>query len=839
MWDVDAIHALRDRWTAERLDGRGELEWILGHSPSTADRERLLDASLRQFLLADGTARLAEQLDRVLATDDFAGSPDTGWALHDTAGPSPYTDTTIARALEQLSDEDIGIATFDGHLLRQAAVRDVEHVRALVVALLEAADGRLHGSRVHDIVSRRVGLPIGIPPLATTVQAPSVDEAARAVLARLAPQHVDALRANPADSDARQIVTAHTAQIALDPDAAAEIVVAVASLATAELTEARDAQPVAVDGLIEVPLRAMDDRREPGRPLRTGEIWSTVAGAAGQRVRVVVVGGASNQGLDPWVPVAVFDGDLDAAGDADLILTPPETTLGVGQRACLDRVRRVPVSALEQRRGRLTREGIQTLDRAYAELLSGDRFGVRQRWADLHSPSAANALSLLDELIEAETPRPGAGAVADDPATVEGNLDQGWSRRVGVHDGVVAVVDLLAGDDAPTVLFDGDIAGAEPVARALRDDGRAGDAVRRLVAAEVRHGDRPFGPWALDSALAAADLDATLPQRSPVVGELLLARTGDALRNLPDDDLLIRALEFARLDTFRADFLGALAPLSAALGGTEHEASFARWRNLVNHATVETTEEFVPEVPHPVGTWADETQRIPVDPLTVVSDVAETNLLLVVAEEEDRSRLRLEIQLRGAVRRALRSEEPHRDVLLVALAPGLDLDQGLWVSLFDTTTGLAVGHCPLTNDGGSLAGSVTRPPEPFGYVIGRHPRRWVGAEPLCAEGLRLAALAGDATANYLTDVGRRFPAQDWRREIVGGLAQSLLGDASTDGPRLPSGVHQSPATMLIRLLRAQRTRSADGLLAAVSAGADDAHIASLAAEVQRLDDLLL
>ena len=294
---------------------------------------------------------------------------------------------------------------------------------------------------------------------------------------------------------------------------------------------------------------------------------------------------------------------------------------------------------------------------------------------------------------------------------------------------------------------------------------------------------------------------------------------------------------------FRETFLPALEPLSAALEGTPLREQFKRWRDAINHATVELTDLVVPEVDDEArreelvatgssGHFAAELARVPLDPTTLLSDIwAEPHVSVTV---EGAGVLRLELPLRQHVL-DLRRREVAPDIA-AALLPGVTA--GLWATLFDPDSGAALAHCHLLEEGPVLAGRVAVPPRPYEIVIGTRPLVWVGAGPLAVEALRAAPLLDGAVAAPLAHVGGAFANDDSRRKTLTGLAAALEQRAGAGA--LPTGVLDSPASEFLSLCHAARQRLADVLLSeALVPVMDDAARAATLSDVERLDDLLL
>ena len=146
---------------------------------------------------------------------------------------------------------------------------------------------------------------------------------------------------------------------------------------------------------------------------------------------------------------------------------------------------------------------------------------------------------------------------------------------------------------------------------------------------------------------------------------------------------------------------------------------------------------------------------------------------IAVEDRGETLRLRLWLALRQFVLDSARPEVDPR--IAAALTPGLDIRAGLWVTLFDPATGVALDHCRLVADGARLTGEVARPVGDFGYAVGIRPRRWIGSEPMCLAALCTAPLLRDAAAPSLRAVGEVFAAEDWRYEMLIGLAGALSG----------------------------------------------------------------
>jgi hypothetical protein len=815
-WTAAALADVHDRWVSERLDGRAELERILEQTTSEARVEELLHESLRRLLLASGTGRVLSRISVLLQLDERFVRDEHGWRLVGASetGPSQRSVRELVRGLDDRSDEQLGIQTFDGYVLVSSPIPDDSHLTALVGHVLTLAEGSLDEASIREVVVRRAGLALGAAPVKRTALPVDVDEAAASVRRRLAPRLAESLREDSTDEEALAVIAAFSAEVSSTTHEAQRI----GALAQQQIIEG--AAPSAAAPLVipsgEGPLEiARRWRHDATAAPRRGDLWSVAPSPDGTMdgLRLLLLDDGHAEGLETWFNAAYVDDDVDRATSADLLLASEDTTLAAPLRVAIDRVLAVRPADLDVRFAQATRSGALTLDLMNAGRLASERFGPALRYARVRPVEAPEHRAALEQLARRTSEAHASEPDEDAELLVIGELDGLWPRRVSVHPGVLAVVDLLAGDAAPATIIDASHAHAEDVAAALREDPRCAAAVRRLVAAEVRHADRPFGPWALDSAAAAADLRLALDEAyrdNPVLTTLLERRVEQALAVLPSGDLLQRVLAHADED-FRAAFLGALAGLSETLEGSPLGDRYEDWRDAVSAGSLRRSDlvaRFEPLVP--AGTWGDDrARRLQLDPATHASAIAEAGRRLEVdTDPDDPSRVRLRIVIRGDVARALLREPPD-DALLGALAPGVDIRKGLWVTMFDAGTGAAEGHCMLVFDGqGALTGSAPKPSASAGYVVGPYPTRWVGSEPLLSTALRVLPEARPAAAQYLMEVGARF-GDDWRQQSLLGLATALEASDRASGPQLPTGVLTSPISLLLPLMGIERALVAD------------------------------
>lgn len=818
-WSVEAVNALRDRWVRERLLGRGELVRILERTNDRARVEELLDVSLRRLLLSTGTARLMALVDAAVGARSDS-TPSRDWI----AGG-------LVQELGDLPEPQL----HEGFLLSAAPLAD-ESVASAVNAVITAAGGLPPSAVVRETLARAYGLPLGIPPLDVTLLAAAPEAGAAATIDKLGEILAEALRNG--DAQATRVNAAFVAEIAVNPDHAAELEAAVrAQLAGARVAAGPAPSPMSAE--VEVPALPA---HEPQRGPRQGEIWTTAPALDGSTdgLRLLLLG--DPRGPEGIVTAVPLGDDLDTAGHRELLLGVNETTLGVPQVVPVHDAVGVPAERLDGYIGGLTPTGQALLAQAHAGEVPAEAFGPYHRYplirTGLGNAQSAALAALRSRNVDDEE--------EERVAEVTGDLDTGWPRRVLVHAGVVAVVDLLGGDAAaPATLTTPADPGATAVAAAVREDAVAQGAARRLVAAEARVAHRPFGLWALDAALAAAELRAALEPAldgDTTLDELIVARIGRALTTLPGGDLLTAVLAGTRGEAEGEKLLLDLAPLAQAIEGTSEGTAFSQWQAAVRAATVRTTdlvfddEALADELTDAgvAGVYGAIVERIPLDPATLLSEVwAEETI--AVEDRGETLRLRLWLALRQFVLDSARPEVDPR--IAAALTPGLDIRAGLWVTLFDPATGVALDHCRLVADGARLTGEVARPVGDCGYAVGIRPRQWIGSEPMCLAALCTAPLLRGAAAPSLRAVGEVFAAEDWRYEMLTGLAGALAGGSDE---QLPSGVLDSPASVLLRLCWAERTRLGDVLLShTVVPAVSDHELTQILGDLDHLDGVLL
>ena len=815
-WSAEALGALRDRWVGERLLGRGELVRILERTNDRARVEALLDVSLRRLLLSTGTARLMALVDAAVAA---------------RADSAPSRDSSAGELVQVLGDLPQP-QLHEGFLLSAAPLAD-ESVAGAVDAVIAAAGGLPPAVVVRETLARAYGLPLGIPPLDVTLLAAAPEAGAAATIDKLGEPLTEALR--DGDPLATRVTAAFVAELAVNPDHAAELKAAVRAR-LAEAPGAAGPAPSPVSAEVEVPARLAHD---PQRGPRQGEIWTTAPALNGSTdgLRLLLIG--DPRGPEGIITAVPLGDDLDTAGHRELLFGVDDTTLGVPQVVPVHQAVGVPAERLDRYVGGLTPAGRTLLAQTHAGEVPADAFGPYHRYSLIRTGSGDALPAALAALRSSEVDDDDEEGVIE----VTGDLDTGWPRRVLVHAGVVAVVDLLGGDVAvPATLTTPVGPGATTVAAAVRENGVTQAAARRLVAAEARVAHRPFGLWALDAALAAAELrDALEPalDGDTTLDELIVARIGRALTTLPDGDLLKAVLAGARGEAEGEKLLFALAPLAQALDGTSEGTALGQWQSAVRRATVRTTDLVFDDEPLAdeltdtglAGVYGAIIERIPLDPAALLSEVwAEET----IAVEDQGATLRLRLTVRQFVLDAARPDVDPR--IAAALTPGLDIRAGLWVTLFDPDTGVALDQCQLVADGARLTGEVARPDGDFGYAVGIRPRRWIGSEPMCLAALCTAPLLDGAAAPSLRAVGEVFSAEDWRHEMLTGLAGALDGGLDE---QLPSGVLDSPASVLLKLCWAERARLGDVLLSHTAVPAlSEPELTRILGDLDRLDGLL-
>ena len=512
-WSAKAVGALRDRWVGERLLGRGELVRIVERTNDPARVEALLDVSLRRLLLSTGTARLMALVDAATA------------ARADSAPSRDWSAGELAQVLGDLPEPQL----HEGFLLSAAPLSD-QSVAGAVDAVIAAAGGLPPAAVVRETLARAYGLPLRIPPLDVTLLAAAPQAGAAATINKLGETVADALRNG--DAAATRVTAAFVAEkLAVNPDHAAELEAAVRAR-LAEPPTAGGPAPSPMSAEVEVPARPGHD---PQRGPRQGEIWTATPALNGSNdgLRLLLLG--EPRSPEDIVAVPLGD-DLDTAGHRELLFGVDDTTLSVPQVVPVHHAVGVPAERLDRYVGELTPRGRTLLAQAHAGEIPADAFGPYHRYPLIRTGSGDALPAALAALRSSEVDDEDEEAVTE----VTGDLDTGWPRRVLVHAGVVAVVNLLGGDAAvPATLTTSAGPGATTVAAAVREKAAAQAAARRLVAAEARVAHRPFGLWALDAALAAAELrDALDPalDGDTTLDELIVVRIGRA-RTLPDGDL--------------------------------------------------------------------------------------------------------------------------------------------------------------------------------------------------------------------------------------------------------------------------------------------------------------
>ncbi|MEN0011775.1 MAG: hypothetical protein AAGC46_00320 [Solirubrobacteraceae bacterium] len=245
---------------------------------------------------------------------------------------------------------------------------------------------------------------------------------------------------------------------------------------------------------------------------RRGEVWRLRSGDDLAPLTVLITNDGTEEYLDLWFSARVVDGSASEATVDQITLGRDDhdaTSLGDLLRVLADVRVLVPSAALGERVGSVTDAGRLRLTRLELRQLPADAYGTAERVRPTTDLATAVAhLVALRRAAIAEAVRSPDGDQEGLEYFHEQHIVGAWPRRVAIARGLVAVVDLVAGDVPPALIVHTPTPGLAAVAEVLAaaDATAAHDALRRLVAAEVRVSARPHGLWVLDAAVAADDL---------------------------------------------------------------------------------------------------------------------------------------------------------------------------------------------------------------------------------------------------------------------------------------------------------------------------------------------
>ena len=270
-WGPSEIAALRDRWVAERLAGRGELERILERTADHDRVETLLDVSLRRTLLATGTGRLMAEVHRARHAVE---------AMRPGTPPAAVNAASLADELASRAERMPEPRTRLGFLLLSAPL-PLASVGGVVENIAELADGVPPAEVVREAIARYYGLALGVRPLVVPLLPVAPEVAAAAVHAKLASAVVEHLQSDAEDADARAVVAAFVAEVAGAPAEASALDERVRGLVAGGVAPQLPPPPPAIPAVVELSSRIAARRRRPGQPVRRGEIGSPSLRATG------------------------------------------------------------------------------------------------------------------------------------------------------------------------------------------------------------------------------------------------------------------------------------------------------------------------------------------------------------------------------------------------------------------------------------------------------------------------------------------------------------------------------------------------------------------------------